>query len=162
MIQRLRTKADRDKLYVDTYIVDPARDAFQILKERKSKQQRQHFRIGVKIFAPTPADFGDSSGMGKKVADRFDLNRNSPAFTESIAERSEIDSEYASQQIAEARGFTVGDLVSCRHGEGVLQKLDDDGSCAVTISIGGVSKTSEFTKPGREKGGARLRMPIHD
>ena len=59
MIQCLRTKADRDKLYVDSHIVDRTRDAFQILKEGRSERQRHfvqiifiesrevHFRIGV-------------------------------------------------------------------------------------------------------------------
>ena len=76
--------------------------------------------------------------MSKAVADGLDPNRNSPTINESIAERSEIDNENANQQVTEARGFTVWDLVPCRHGEGVLQKRDVDGSCTVPISIGGV------------------------
>ena len=110
-------------------------------------------------MAPELAEFGDNAGMGQKVAARLDLNRSSPAFTESITKRNEINSEYAAQKIVEARGFAVGDLVCCRHGEGVLMKLEDDGSCVVKIAFDGITKASKFTSTGRDVGGARLRWP---
>ena len=38
-------------------------------------------------------------------------------------------------------------------------KLEDDGSCVITIAFDGITKASEFTSTGRGVGGARLRWP---
>ena len=57
----------------DKYIVDRLRDSLQILKQTKSEQQRQEYRIVLTVVAPEKvAERGQ--GMGREYKDRLNVS----------------------------------------------------------------------------------------
>ena len=97
------------------YIVNRAKNSLQILKQCRTEEQRQHFRIVLTALAPTKADARDNAGIGRRVAEALDVNRNRATFRDSVGVRAEIDQAATVMN----KPLIVGDSVVCRHNQSV-------------------------------------------
>ena len=134
------------------YIVNRANAALQILKQCRTKEQRQHYRIVQTALAPEKVEHRDNQGMGTRVAAALGVSRQGAPFCDhdSVDVRAEIDAAAAVMD----RPVVVGDSVICRHGTGTLTSCaGPDDPCAVEIKIGDVVHTSKFKHlVGKKKG----------
>ena len=72
------------------YIVNRAKESFDILKECRTEEQRQHYRVVLTALAPEKVE-ERHAGMSRRVAAALGVNRNRPPFKDSVAKRAEID-----------------------------------------------------------------------
>jgi hypothetical protein len=97
------------------YIVDRLGDSLRVLRQCRSEEQRQHFRVVLTAVAPKKVGCR-RRGMSRRVAEALHVNRNSKPFRDSVDKRAKIDeaAEHMDDPLA------VGDAVVCRHGAGIL------------------------------------------
>ena len=101
------------------------KNSFQILKQCRTGEQRQHFRIVLTAPAPTKVDARDNAGMGRRVTEALDVNRYRATFLDSVDVRAEIDQAATVMNTP----LIVGNLVVCRHGTSTLT------SCVVGVGV---------------------------
>jgi len=116
----------------DTYIVDRAAAALQVLKKQHHVEEvRQQYRVALTVLAPTLEKVGCPDAMQKKVAARLGVDRNGAPFRDAVVKRHDIDKTVSARE--QRVGFQVGERVLCKHGVGVLVALDsDDGQNQVS------------------------------
>ena len=132
------------------YIVDRAKASLHILKQCRTEEQRQHYRIVLTALAPEKAEHRDNKGMRTRVAAALGVSRKGIPFCDSVDVRAVIDAAAAVMD----RPVVVGDSVICRHGTGTLTSCaGPDDPCSVEIKIGDVVHTSKFKHlVGKKKG----------
>jgi hypothetical protein len=132
------------------YIVDRAKASLHILKQCRTEEQRQHYRIVLTALAPEKAEHRDNKGMRTRVAAALDVSRKGLPFCDSVDVRAVIDAAAAVMD----RPVVVGDSVICRHGTGTVTSCaGPDDPCSVEIKIGDVVHTSKFKHlVGKKKG----------
>ena len=160
--EKMRQQYGAEQNQTNQYIINRARAALYILKQCDSEQQRKEYRVALTVLAPEQVAERDNSGMSRKVAEALGVNRSRALFTESVAERAEID-KLAKQHTTELQ---VGDSVVCRHtvpgGTSKLAALGPKGKCTVEHNMDGRVFTSEFKSMRSGSGGDRVRRPpIH-
>jgi hypothetical protein len=145
-------------------IVGQLRSVLQELKQCRSEQQRQQYRIILTAAVPAPGSYQE-----EPVAAALGVYRQGKPFKDSITMRAEITAAIE----ANKKRLQVGDDVVCRHGRGKLVEVEYDsgyesddicsepGACAVEITVSGHKHVSRFRTGGKGKGGARLQhVPI--
>ena len=140
-------------------IVERLGDALQVLKQCRSEEQRQHFRVVLTALAPAKVDPRFSKGMSRRVAKALRISRQSKPFMESVDLRAHIDTAALTMNDP----LLIGDSVVTRHGVGTLLERGDELSdpCAVQIVIGDVVHVSKFPRMDAGEGGGRVRrLPI--
>ena len=136
------------------YIVDRLSSSLQILKQCRTEEQRQHYRVVLTAVAPVKV--GEKhQGMSRRVAEALKVNRNRKPFRAAVDLRAEIDQ--AAKHMDDP--LVVGDRVVTRHGVGTLTECGDrpNDPCCVDIKIGDAVHTSKFKSMGKGRGGGRVR-----
>ena len=119
----MRLQADQRS--IDSYIVDRAEAALQVLKKQHHVEEvRQQYRVALTVLAPTLDKAGCQDAMQKKVAARLGVDRNGAPFRDAVAKRHDIDKMVCARE--QCAGFQVGERVLCKHGVGVLIALDSE------------------------------------
>ena len=146
---------------VESCITDRVKHALDIMKLNRDEQGKRDYRLALTICAPVKMAEGNRYGMGRKVADRLDVDRQSTPFLDAVEKRAEIDAAYV-LQLEQGDELIDGMKCLCKHGEGTLT-LGQGGACSVLLKgIDSASDhVSEFKSTGKGKGGGRIRRCIY-
>jgi len=140
---------DLERCETNDYIVGRARAAVQALKECRCEEERLQYRLILTALAPQ-----DGDEMKGRTARALGLSKDGKPLADAIAKRAVIDDAIIKRNVP----LAVGDDVVCRHGAGKLVRFTSlDQPCAVTITVGEYSNTSEFVTAGRGLGGGQVR-----
>jgi len=172
---RLKDAKATKAVETDTYIVDRAVAALDVLKRSGTAQARREYHIILGALAPVRVVERGKRGMGRRVAARLRVRRGRRARTQQQQDADELGRPFAFLQATIRRAafdaaveaakqpFREGDavLAGVNGQPGTLMSISGSG-CTVEFRIGEVYEQITYAEMDRKAGGkgnARLTHP---
>jgi hypothetical protein len=144
------------QIHTRAYIVERARKGLEMLKPCRSERLREEYYIGLGLLSPEHAGFGDTTGMGRRVAAELQVQQNRPPWQRSMAQRAKADREWEQRMVP----LVIGDYAISHGRPCTIFELDvEKQTCTLDFTAGGIVGSRKFKALGKEKGGARLAKP---